>query len=165
MISRAVWERRGLYYLGLTKAGAVADKVDVLATTLLSNYSFITWQLVASAVPPIRRAGVRAAVGSRGSVADTKPSVMQARTLPPATRGFSRSPTELRFFSTSRDHCDAEGGSPIQVYHSTSHSDGSTRMRLRHTVNSSLMAPFAHCCLLLPSRREFAVLTAKCQGQ
>ena len=60
------------YYLNLTMAAAVASPVDVLAVKLLSkNYSGITWELVASAVPPIRSAGVRAFVGSRGSVADT----------------------------------------------------------------------------------------------
>jgi hypothetical protein len=60
------------YYLNLTKAAATADKTDILAINLLgSNYSGITWELVASAVPPIRKAGVRAVVGSRGSVADT----------------------------------------------------------------------------------------------
>ena len=62
------------YYLDLTKADAVRAKVDILAVKLLSkNYSAagLSWELVASAVPPIRRAGVRAFVGSRGSVADT----------------------------------------------------------------------------------------------
>ena len=44
-------------------------KEDVLAVKLLTQE--ITWERVASAVPPIRRAGVRTFVGSRGSYADT----------------------------------------------------------------------------------------------
>ena len=57
------------YYLNLTKRAAVANKTDVLAVKLLSMD--VTWVRVASAVPPIRKAGVRTFVGSRGSVADT----------------------------------------------------------------------------------------------
>ena len=59
------------YYLGLGKAHAVYNQSDVLAIDLLSTVGGVTWARVASAVPPIRRAGVRAFVGSRGSVADT----------------------------------------------------------------------------------------------
>jgi len=58
------------YYLNLTKQAAVAAHSDVLGQALLAGGD-ITWQRVASAVPPIRRAGVRAVVGSRGSVSDT----------------------------------------------------------------------------------------------
>lgn len=60
------------YYLNLTKAAAISSTTDLLGIHLLSgNYSEITWNLVESAVPPIRNVGVRAFVGSRGSVADT----------------------------------------------------------------------------------------------
>lgn len=60
------------YYLNFTKKAAVAAAEDVLGIKLLSNnYSHLTWDLVASAVPPIRHAGVRAFVGSRGSAVDT----------------------------------------------------------------------------------------------
>ena len=59
------------YYLNLTKKAAVADKTDVLAVKLLGTEEGLTWSRVASAVPPIRHAGVRTFVGSRGSVADT----------------------------------------------------------------------------------------------
>ena len=42
------------------------------AVQLLNNYSFLSWELVASAIPPIRSTGpVRAFVGSRGSSVDT----------------------------------------------------------------------------------------------
>ena len=54
------------YYLNYTKAQAVSAKADVLALKLLETD--VTWQRVASAVPPIRKAGVRTFVGSRGSV-------------------------------------------------------------------------------------------------
>ena len=61
------------YYLNLTKAAVVGAKADILAAKLLSaNYSYLTWDLVASAIPPIRHSGgVRAFVGSRGSSVDT----------------------------------------------------------------------------------------------
>lgn len=59
------------YYLGLGKAQAVYNQTDILAVELLRTPGGVTWSRVASAVPPIRRAGVRAFVGSRGSVADT----------------------------------------------------------------------------------------------
>lgn len=51
----------------------MSSKADILGIKMLSkNYSGITWDLVANAVPPIRDAGgVRAFVGSRSSVADT----------------------------------------------------------------------------------------------
>lgn len=57
------------YYLGLTKAAAVGNRSDVLGLKLLN--STITWQGVASAVPPIRKTGVRTFVGSRASAVDT----------------------------------------------------------------------------------------------
>ena len=57
------------YYLNYTKAEAVGSPHDVLALGLLS--SDVTWERVAGAVPPIRHAGTRTFVGSRGSVADT----------------------------------------------------------------------------------------------
>jgi len=49
------------YYLNLTKNGALLNKTDVLAIKLLnSNLSgIVTWESVASAVPPIRKAGKR----------------------------------------------------------------------------------------------------------
>ena len=60
------------YYLNLTKSAAVGSPVDILGAKLLSgNYSGVTWDLVASAVPPIQRAGVRSFVGSRAAVVDT----------------------------------------------------------------------------------------------
>ena len=59
------------YYLNLTKKAAVEDKTDVLAVRLLATEEGLTWSRVASVVPPIRHAGVRTFVGSRGSVADT----------------------------------------------------------------------------------------------
>lgn len=71
------------YYLpqtGLTKETVVHSAEDLLGVTLLSkNFTEITWELVESAVPPIRKmggggdsgTGVRTFVGSRGSVADT----------------------------------------------------------------------------------------------
>ena len=59
------------YYLNLTKKAVTESKVDLLAVELLGR-QHLTWELVASAIPPIRlTAGVRAFVGSRGSVADT----------------------------------------------------------------------------------------------
>ena len=46
------------YYLNLTKQAVMQDKADILAVKLLSsNYSFLTWQIVASAIPPIRHTG------------------------------------------------------------------------------------------------------------
>jgi hypothetical protein len=57
------------YYLNYTKAEAVGSPHDVLALGLLS--SDVTWERVAGTVPPIRHAGTRTFVGSRGSVADT----------------------------------------------------------------------------------------------
>lgn len=61
------------YYLNLTKAAVKSAKTDILAVTLLSaNYTYLTWELVANAIPPIRHSGgVRAFVGSRGSSVDT----------------------------------------------------------------------------------------------
>eukprot|EP01049_Picozoa_sp_SAG25_P010596 SAG25_NODE_1175_length_3692_cov_3.215419_2_plen_448_part_00 len=59
------------YYLDMNKSAAVGSKVDILAVKLLNHSGGVTWDLVEGAVPPIRRAGVRAFVGSRGSVADT----------------------------------------------------------------------------------------------
>ena len=59
------------YYLDMNKSTAVNSKVDILAVKLLNQSGGITWDAVESAVPPIRSAGVRAFVGSRGSVADT----------------------------------------------------------------------------------------------
>ena len=54
------------YYLNLTKKAAVEDKTDVLAVRLLATEEGLTWSRVASVVPPIRHAGVRTFVGSRG---------------------------------------------------------------------------------------------------
>ena len=46
------------FYLNLTKTAVMKDKADILAVKLLSkNYSFLTWDLVASAIPPIRHTG------------------------------------------------------------------------------------------------------------
>lgn len=60
------------YYLNLTVKKVNADvKTDLLAVTLLSNYSEMTWRLVESAVPPMVSAGVRTWVGSRGPSVDT----------------------------------------------------------------------------------------------
>ena len=61
------------YYLGLGKDAVMHSKVDILAVKLLSkNYSFLSWDLVASAIPPIRHTGgARTFVGSRGSSVDT----------------------------------------------------------------------------------------------
>ena len=56
------------YYLNFTKAQAVSARADVLGQGLLD--AEVTWERVAGAVPPIRHAGVRTFVGSRGSVAD-----------------------------------------------------------------------------------------------
>lgn len=48
------------YYLNLTKQRVMQDKADILAIKLLSkNYTFLTWENVASAVPPIRHTGAR----------------------------------------------------------------------------------------------------------
>ena len=47
------------YYLNLTKAHVMSAREDVLATTLLNNYSEITWALVESAVPPMMNVGIR----------------------------------------------------------------------------------------------------------
>ena len=59
--------------LGLSKSIAMKDKSDVLGQTLLSeNFSHVSWEQVASAIPPIRSAaGARGIVGSRGSSVDT----------------------------------------------------------------------------------------------
>jgi hypothetical protein len=59
------------YYLNLTKKAVMSAHADILGIKMLSkNYTGITWDLVANAVPPIRSAsGVRAFVGSRASVA------------------------------------------------------------------------------------------------
>ena len=106
------------YYLNLTKQAAVADTTDVLAVQLLSDAAGITWEKVADAVPPIRRAGVRTFVGSRGSVADT--------TFDDAgedAAGYGFPPPLSYVFNLSNI---AEGGSPIM--------DGS------QYINSSLMA-------------------------
>jgi hypothetical protein len=97
------------YYLGMTKAVAVADKTDVLAVKLLSkNYSFISWELVASAVPPIRRAGVRAAVGSRVPVEDTT-----FNDAGEDAAGYGFPPALAYVFNMTNV---AEGGKPIQQY-------------------------------------------------
>eukprot|EP01045_Picozoa_sp_COSAG04_P034396 COSAG04_NODE_7509_length_1116_cov_1.500492_1_plen_198_part_10 len=59
--------------LGLSKDAAMHDAADVLGQTLLSkNFSHISWEAVASAIPPIRMTGgARTFVGSRGSSVDT----------------------------------------------------------------------------------------------
>lgn len=62
------------YYLGFSKSEVVKNEsdIDLLANHLLNNFSFLTWELVASAVPVIRNTGgARAFVGSRGSSVDT----------------------------------------------------------------------------------------------
>ena len=62
------------FYLNLTKdAVHSSTTADILGIKLLSrNYSHLTWELVASAVPPIRNSGgARAFTGSRGSSVDT----------------------------------------------------------------------------------------------
>ena len=53
------------YYLDMSKAAAFGAKTDALAIELLSEkHAGVTWELVASAVPPIRKAGTRAVVGA-----------------------------------------------------------------------------------------------------
>ena len=47
------------YYLNYTKAQVMSARADILATTLLNNYSEITWKLVESAVPPMLNVGIR----------------------------------------------------------------------------------------------------------
>ena len=47
------------YYLNHTKAYVMSARADVLATTLLNNYSEVTWKLVESAVPPMINVGIR----------------------------------------------------------------------------------------------------------
>lgn len=60
------------YYLNLTKAKVMGSKSDALAVKLLSaNYSHLTYELVKSAVPPMRTTGVRTFVGSRAASVDT----------------------------------------------------------------------------------------------
>ena len=61
------------YYLNLGKTAVKSAASDVLAIKLLSkNYSHLTWELVASAIPPIRNSGgARVFTGSRGSSVDT----------------------------------------------------------------------------------------------
>jgi hypothetical protein len=107
-----------LYYLNHTKAEAVYNKSDILAIDLLNAVGGVTWERVASAVPPIRKAGVRAFVGSRGSVADT---TFNDAGEDAAGYGF---PPALSFVMNLTNI--AEGGSPIL--------DGAK------FVNSSLMA-------------------------
>eukprot|EP00966_Prymnesium_polylepis_P166756 3854484-Prymnesium_polylepis.2 len=91
------------YYLNLTKAAAVSATTDVLATTLLE--SEITWERVASAVPPIRHAGTRTFVGSRGSVAD-----MTFNDAGEDAAGYGFPPAVSFVFNLTNL---AEGGSPI----------------------------------------------------
>ena len=51
---------------------AITAASDLLGIDILSKkYAEVTWDLVAAAVPPIQTTGVRAFVGSRGSVTDT----------------------------------------------------------------------------------------------
>jgi hypothetical protein len=58
--------------LGLNKTAVMHDPADVLGQTILSkNFTHVSWELVASAIPPIKQAGVRTFVGSRGSSVDT----------------------------------------------------------------------------------------------
>ena len=60
------------YYLNMSKQSVTKNAADVLAVALLNNYSSLTWELVASAIPVIRgTGGARAFVGSRGSSVDT----------------------------------------------------------------------------------------------
>lgn len=56
------------YYLNLTKGHVMSAREDVLATTLLQNYSEITWALVESAVPPMMSLGIRC--GKEGTGAE-----------------------------------------------------------------------------------------------
>ena len=65
----------------------------------------MTWERVASAVPPIRRAGVRAFVGSRGSVADTT-----FNDAGEDAAGYGFPPALSYVFNLTNI---AEGGSPI----------------------------------------------------
>ena len=58
--------------LGLNKTAVMHDPADILGQTILSkNFSHVSWELVASAIPPIHRSGMRTFVGSRGSSVDT----------------------------------------------------------------------------------------------
>lgn len=58
--------------LGLNLSQTMHDPADVLGQAILSkNFSHVSWELVASAIPPIKQAGVRTFVGSRGSSVDT----------------------------------------------------------------------------------------------
>lgn len=94
------------YYLNLTKQAAVADKTDILAIQLLGDPAGVTWESVAAAVPPIRRAGVRTFVGSRGSVADTTFSDAGEDAA-----GYGFPPALSYVFNLTNM---AEGGSPIE---------------------------------------------------
>ena len=59
--------------LGLNKTATMHDPADILGQSILShNFSHVSWELVASAIPPIRMTGgARTFVGSRGSSVDT----------------------------------------------------------------------------------------------
>ena len=49
------------FYLGLGKNNVTASKSDILALTLLnasSEFPFISWERVASAIPPLRGSGL-----------------------------------------------------------------------------------------------------------
>ena len=49
------------YYLGLGKQTVVSSKSDILAVTLLngsSEFPFVSWERVASAIPPLRGTGL-----------------------------------------------------------------------------------------------------------
>jgi hypothetical protein len=60
------------YYLNLTKQVVMGAKADILAVKLLSaNYTHLSYELVKSAVPPMRSTGVRTFVGSRAASVDT----------------------------------------------------------------------------------------------
>ena len=120
------------YYLNMTKAAAFGAKTDALAIELLSKkYAGITWELVANTVPPIRKAGTRAVVGSRGSVADT--------TFTDAgedAAGYGFPPAVNYVFNLTNI---AEGGKPLENVPACRPKAGQP-CKAQPYVNSSLMA-------------------------
>ena len=114
------------HYLNYTKAQAVAATADVLALKLLE--SEVTLEAVAAAVPPIRKTGVRSALGSRGSVADTSFSDAGEDAA-----GYGFPPALSYVFNLTNI---AEGGAPI--------ADGTKY------VNSSAMADGASSAATSP---------------
>ena len=60
------------YYLSLSKSAVMASSQDLLGLDLLSaNYSYITYEAVKRAVPPMVHTGIRTFVGSRSASVDT----------------------------------------------------------------------------------------------